>query len=71
MRKKGKKQKINNNIIRTDDNNNNDNESNEESGEENFLKEMDNSKDLSNNIHEIHNEVNCYILTDSMIIEGI
>ena len=64
-----KKFKINNNI-KTNDNNN---ESDEDSGEENFLKdhqEQNHSKDLSNSLQEIHNEVNCYIMTDSIIIEG-
>ena len=64
MRKKSKKKKIKNN------NDNNNNESNEESGEENFLNELNHSQDLSNSLHEIHNEVNCYIMTDSIVIEG-
>ena len=86
MRKKSKKknkiQKINNinnsdNIINTNYKNNSlsrnseNNDSEESSGEENFLQEESNLKqDISNNIHEIHNEVNCYIMTDSVIIEG-
>ena len=63
-----KKFKINNNIKTNDDNN----ESDEDSGEENFLKDQEenHSKDLSNSLQEIHNEVNCYIMTDSIIIEG-
>ena len=66
MKRKYKKQKINYNI--KNDNNNKDSE--EESGEENFLKEPNQLKEPLENIHEIHNEVNCYIMTDSIIIEG-
>jgi len=66
MKRKYKKQKINYNI--KNDNNNKDSE--EESGEENFLKEPSQLKEPLENIHEIHNEVNCYIMTDSIIIEG-
>ena len=81
MRKKSKKKnkalKLNNtnnnnnihsqkNIINQNENN----ESNEDSGEENFLQEPNEIKELPNLNHEIHNEVNCYIMTDSIIIEG-
>ena len=46
------------------------NESNEDSGEENFLHEKNNIEEIPNINHEIHNEVNCYIMTDSIVIEG-
>ena len=65
MKRKYKKQKINYKIK-----NDNNKDSEEESGEENFLKEPSQLKEPLENIHEIHNEVNCYIMTDSIIIEG-
>ena len=65
MKRRNKKPKINYNIK-----NDNNKDSDEESGEENFLREPNHSKDFSDNIQEIHNEVNCYIMTDSIIIEG-
>ena len=68
MKSKGKKKKIKN-IIKNEEKS--DKESDEDSGEENFIQESKESKDASNNsIHEIHNEVNCYIMTDSIVIEG-
>ena len=69
MRKRSKiKNKINKEI--KNKNNNISNESDEDSGEENFLQEQQNSNEIPNSIQEIHNEVNCYIMTDSIIIEG-
>jgi len=76
MRKKSKKKnksfKLNNNNNNNIINNqiNETNESNESSGEENFLQESNDSKEIQNIDHEIHNEVNCYIMTDSIVIEG-
>ena len=81
MRKKSKKKNKalklnitnNSNNIHSQKNNINqseNNESNEDSGEENFLQEPNEIKELPNLNHEIHNEVNCYIMTDSIIIEG-
>ena len=77
MRKKSKKK---NKSFKLNNNNNNNsiinnqinetNESNESSGEENFLQESNESKEIQNIDHEIHNEVNCYIMTDSIVIEG-
>ena len=62
------KKKKNRNIIKNEENS--EKESDEDSGEENFVQESKDSKELSNTLHEIHNEVNCYIMTDSIIIEG-
>ena len=79
MRKKSKKKnkaqkQNNNNNIQNQKNiinqNSENNESNEDSGEENFLQEPINQNEISNLAHEIHNEVNCYIMTDSIVIEG-
>ena len=79
MRKKSKKKnkskkKINNNNIQNQKNiinqNSKNNESDEDSGEENFLQEPIKENEISNLNHEIHNEVNCYIMTDSIVIEG-
>lgn len=68
MKTKGKKKKVKN-IIKNEEKS--DKEFDEDSGEENFLQESKDSKDISNkSIHEIHNEVNCYIMTDSIVIEG-
>ena len=65
MRKSSKKKK-NKDIIN--------NKSDSDSGEEDFLEETNGDKNIINNSnnyeHEIHNEVNCYIMTDSIIIEG-
>ena len=70
MRKRSKIKNRINKEINNKNNNNISNESDEDSGEENFLQEPKNSNEISNSIHEIHNEVNCYIMTDSIIIEG-
>ena len=72
MKKKFKKNnKINNNINNDKNENSNEKDSDEDSGEEDFLNQSNHSKNLLNNsIHEIHNEVNCYIMKDSIAIEG-
>jgi hypothetical protein len=74
MRKKSKKKnkslKLNNNNNIINNQINETNESDEDSGEENFLPESNDSKEIQNIDHEIHNEVNCYIMTDSIVIEG-
>ena len=64
---------INNNISNQKNTNNQIseiNESNEDNGEDNFLQEQNEIKEIPKIEHEIHNEVNCYIMTDSIIIEG-
>ena len=79
MRKKSKKknkgEKLNNinnyNDINNQKNlNSENNESNEDSGEENFIQDSKKSQEIIDINHEIHNEVNCYIMTDSIVIEG-